>query len=67
MKAKNAMHARKCNRQADGSTVLVMLVFLSAMIILVVANATTLHWTKRELLRIEAQHLKQQHGSRPSH
>jgi hypothetical protein len=36
-----------------GSTVLIVLVLISAMSLIILANCTTLHWMKQEILRIE--------------
>ena len=70
MKSRNAIAAG--NR---GSAVLIVLVLISAMSLILLANCTTLHWMKREILRIEERqqklHLQAQaaklHGPRPNH
>ena len=38
---------------ARGSAVLIILVLIGAIALIVLANCTTLHWMKREILRIE--------------
>ena len=58
-----------------GSAVLIILILISAMALIILANCTTLHWLKREILRIEERQQKlhlqgqaaQAHGSRPNH
>ncbi len=45
-------------RSQNASAVLIVLVFLFAMTLIVLANSTTLYWVKQEILRIDQRQQK---------
>jgi hypothetical protein len=52
---------RRQPARRGGAAVIMVLVLIAAMSLIVVANATSLHWLKREILRIEERQQRVRH------
>ena len=56
--AKRSAQGRSSNLAGNGSAVLIVMVLLGIMVVMVIANTTTLHLLSQELSRIDRQQHK---------